>query len=398
MLGRSIDEKHRAATPLELFFDLIFVIAIAAAARGLHHQLAAHEVGYGSIQYAQNFFYIWWAWMNYTWFASAYDTDDTPFRLVTFIQMFGTLVFAVGITQMFNEQPNYTAGIIGYIIMRVAMVLHWLRAAKEDPKNRNISLRYALGVALIQAGWTIWYLYPADYDQKSWVTLLIILGEMSVPAFAEGKKLSTTWHPHHIAERYGLLTIIVLGEGLLATANTVNKLISDTISWTHIILPLGLSAAALIFALWWIYFEMPWGHILEKRRTRKVGFVFGYTHYLVFASLAALGGSLELVADAAQQYYLPIDTPIEHPVSRLYAMMVLSITLGIYLLSISILRIVLIQNSKNNKLALWLGLVVSALPMTLVYFGLPMMVSLGIAVVGVIAYIQVCNWEKCKTV
>uniref|UniRef100_UPI0039A49635 low temperature requirement protein A n=1 Tax=Ornithobacterium rhinotracheale TaxID=28251 RepID=UPI0039A49635 len=396
MIGRAVDEKHRAATPLELFFDLIFVIAIASAASGLHHYLASHHFWEGTVLYVQMFFYIWWAWMNFTWFASAYDTDDTPFRLTTFLQMFGALVFAVGIKQMFATNPSFTAGIIGYIIMRVAMVIHWLRAARESAVDKKVNYRYAWGVGLAQVGWTLWYLLPMAYDDKSWMIPLLTLAEMSVPIIAEGNRLSTTWHPHHIAERYGLLTIIVLGEGLLGTANTIGNLISDEVSWGKVVLPLGVSASGLIFALWWIYFDIPWAKILERNRTFRVGFLFGYAHYFVFASLAAVGSALELVADAAQQYYLPSSTHIEHPVSRLFAMVVLSIALGVYLVSISLLKITTTENSSTNRMALWLGLLVSALPAVLVYFRLPMMVSLGITVLGIIAYIQLCNWESCE--
>ncbi|MBL8258891.1 MAG: low temperature requirement protein A, partial [Candidatus Competibacteraceae bacterium] len=74
MRGRDIHEHHRAATTLELFFDLVFVVAIAAAARELHHALAAQHIAQGLLGFALAFFAIWWAWMNYTWFASAYDT------------------------------------------------------------------------------------------------------------------------------------------------------------------------------------------------------------------------------------------------------------------------------------------------------------------------------------
>jgi len=76
MTARSMDESHRVATPLELFFDLCFVVAVSLAASGLHHALAEEHFGAGLLRYAMVFFAIWWAWMNFTWFASAYDTDD----------------------------------------------------------------------------------------------------------------------------------------------------------------------------------------------------------------------------------------------------------------------------------------------------------------------------------
>jgi len=77
MSGRDPNEEHRAATPLELFFDLAFVVAVASAASELHHAIAEDHVVTGLVGFAVVFFAIWWAWVNFTWFASAYDTPTT---------------------------------------------------------------------------------------------------------------------------------------------------------------------------------------------------------------------------------------------------------------------------------------------------------------------------------
>ena len=78
MTARDRDEAHRVATPLELFFDLCFVVAVAQAGIGLVHAVAERPRRSGVVGYLFVFFGIWWAWMNFTWFASAYDTDDVP--------------------------------------------------------------------------------------------------------------------------------------------------------------------------------------------------------------------------------------------------------------------------------------------------------------------------------
>ena len=93
---RDPDEPGRVSTPLELLFDLVFVVAIAGSAAELHHGLSAAH--YGTVGgYLMTFFAIWWAWMNYTWFASAYDNDDVVFRLLTFVIMSGALFLAAGV-------------------------------------------------------------------------------------------------------------------------------------------------------------------------------------------------------------------------------------------------------------------------------------------------------------
>jgi low temperature requirement protein LtrA len=97
MKARSPHEHHRAATPLELFFDLVFVVAIAQAASGLHHAIGEAHALQGLVGYLMVFFAIWWAWMNFTWFASAYDCDDVPYRLAVFVQISGALILAAGV-------------------------------------------------------------------------------------------------------------------------------------------------------------------------------------------------------------------------------------------------------------------------------------------------------------
>jgi len=99
MKPRSPDEAHRASTPLELLFDLVFVVAVAQAASGLHHGIAEGHMTDSLVSFGMVFFAIWWAWMSFTWFASAYDNDDILYRLLVFVQMTGALIVASGLRQ-----------------------------------------------------------------------------------------------------------------------------------------------------------------------------------------------------------------------------------------------------------------------------------------------------------
>ena len=110
----------------------------------LHHDLA-HDHLSGIAGYAMVFFAIWWAWVNYTWFASAYDTDDIVFRLLTFVVMTGVLVLAAGVPRAAGEEHDFWLVVAGYVIMRVAMIPLWLRVAREHPAGRRTALRYAGG-------------------------------------------------------------------------------------------------------------------------------------------------------------------------------------------------------------------------------------------------------------
>ncbi|MGH3738241.1 MAG: low temperature requirement protein A [Micromonosporaceae bacterium] len=247
MAPRSTAEAHRAATPLELFFDLCFVVAVAIAAERLHHAISEGHALDALPWYLLMFFGIWWAWMNFTWFASAYDTDDGPYRLTTLVQIAGVLVFAAGIGPAFDHGDLRTV-VAGYVIMRLAMVTQWLRVARSDPEHRACALRYALGITVIQVLWTARLWTP---DAWALVTItVLVLGELAVPIWAERTK-PTTWHPHHITERYGLFTIIVLGESILAATMAVQTAITGGHGDVRLLVLAG-AGLVIVFALWWL--------------------------------------------------------------------------------------------------------------------------------------------------
>src|SRR6478672_3559629 len=161
MTGRPVDEEHRVATPLELLFDLTFVVAVAQVAAELAHGIADDQVGDSVLGFVMVFFAIWWAWMNFTWFASAYDTDDVPYRLLTLVQMAGVLVFAAGVHDAFTT-GDFVVGTIGYVVMRCALVVQWARAARSDPEHRETALRYVVGISVVQVGWVLRLLLPGN--------------------------------------------------------------------------------------------------------------------------------------------------------------------------------------------------------------------------------------------
>ena len=144
MSSRNPSESHRVATPLELLFDLVFVVAVAQASQNLHHLISDHHVGQGVLSYLMVFFAIWWAWMNFTWFASAFDTDDWLYRMMTIVQMAGVLVLAAGIHAAMVDF-DFLLVTWGYVIMRLAMVGQWLRAARAgEPPQAGVSASAAL--------------------------------------------------------------------------------------------------------------------------------------------------------------------------------------------------------------------------------------------------------------
>lgn len=295
MRARDRAESHRAATPLELLFDLCFVVAVAQAAARLEHGLAegGGHVGTSVLNYVLVFFGIWWGWMNFSWFASAYDNDDVPYRLLTLLQIAGVLVLAAGVPRAFDRR-DYAMVVAGYLLLRASMVSQWLRAAHDHPAGRRVALRFAAGIAAVQAGWVVWLLaVPGPWKLAGFAVLAGL--ELAVPVFAETAHPPTTWHPEHIGERYGLFTLIVLGEVVAAATSTVQAAISAR----GISAPLAVAAFGgllLIFALWWSYFDHPAGEGLRQAPFGSV-FRWGYGHVLVFASLAAVGAGLSVAAE-----------------------------------------------------------------------------------------------------
>ncbi|MBT2521727.1 low temperature requirement protein A [Arthrobacter sp. ISL-28] len=293
MRARAADEPHRRASQLELLFDLTFVVAVASLTAQLAHGIAENHLAESVLPFLQVFFAIWWAWMNFTWFASAFDTDDALYRLLTMVQMGGVLLLGAGVPAAFND-GDYLAVTLGFIVMRVGLIAQWLRAAIEDPASRRTALRYAVGFAVLQLGWVLRLvlqqagLLPGQLQLVAFVMLAIL--ELTVPLWAE-RTGHSSWHPHHIAERYGLFAIILLGESVLAASNGVATALT-TGGVSAYLIAVSAASLALLFSLWWLYFLPPAGEALSANREKS--YQWGYWHYAIFAALAALGAGLEV--------------------------------------------------------------------------------------------------------
>lgn len=160
------------------------------------------------------------------------------YRLLTLLQMAGVLVLAAGVPAMFDE-GDFRAATVGNVLMRIALVVQWLRAAWSDPAGRVTAHRYAAGVAVLQVCWLARLALPEGLALAGF--LVLIAAELSVPWWAEHVS-ATHWHPHHIAERYGLFTIIVLGESVLAATTAAESAVSE--AGLSVELVLGGSAAS----------------------------------------------------------------------------------------------------------------------------------------------------------
>jgi low temperature requirement protein LtrA len=293
MRARNPGEKHRVATSLELLFDLCFVVAVGQASLGLRAAVTDGHCAAGVVHFAIVFFSVWWAWMNFTWFASAYDPDDIPYRLTVFVQITGSLILAAGVQRAFDGN-DLSVITLGYVVMRISLAGLWLRASRADAVRRRTTLRFAYGVMICQIGW-VGMLFLPDRTHLPGIAALVV-AEISVPIWAQSAGM-TPWHPHHIAERYELFTLIVLGE-TVASATAAVRAALAVHRGTGALCAVAAGGLLMVFAMWWLYFARP-AHILlaGTHRAPERRFLWAYGHYLIFASAAALGAGLAVNAD-----------------------------------------------------------------------------------------------------
>lgn len=260
--------------------------------------VAAGHVAAGLAGFSFAMFATCWAWINFSWFASAYDTDDWAFRLTTMLQMVGVMILALGLPRMFASIDAGTRldnGIMvaGYVVMRVALVGQWLRAAWQDVLRRRACLFYARTIFIVQIGWVALAVLPVPVAMLWPLMGLLFVAEMVTPWIAEGKTGGTPWHAHHIAERYSLLAIIAMGEALAGALAAISVVVGRQ-GWNADAVLVCIAGAGLTFGLWWIYFLLPSAAVLHARRNRAFG--WGYGHMAIFTAITATGAGLRVTA------------------------------------------------------------------------------------------------------
>ena len=306
MTGRDPHEAHRTATPLELLFDLTFVVAFSQISSQAAHYLELGHLSTALIGFVFATFAVTWAWINYSWLASAYDTDDIYFRVSTLVVMVGVLIVALGVPNVFHsidegEILDNTVVVAGYVVMRIATIALWVRAAIHDEARRKTCIAYIVNISIAQIGWIALIFLNMPVGITLVFTTILTLFELAGPLYAEKRFGPTPWHPHHIAERYGLLVIITLGEVILGTILAISAVVQDeTMGWSLEAGLIAFGGTALAFGMWWNYFVIPFGDVLEHHRWR--GFPWGYLHLFVFGSLVAVGAGLHVAANVISHH------------------------------------------------------------------------------------------------
>jgi low temperature requirement protein LtrA len=227
--------------------------------------------------------------------------------------------------------------------MRGALVALWWQVSRHDPAHRRTAQSYMTTVGIAQVGWVTLAVLDLPIGTTFAFGALLYALELVGPFIAERKGM-TPWHPHHIAERYGLLVIITLGEVIIGTVAALNAVVHGETGWTVDAALLALAGVGLTFGCWWSYFIVPWAEPLARHRGRA--WVFGYGHLVVFAALAAMGAGLHVAAFRLED---------EAKISETAVLLSVVIPVAIYTGMVYLLYAVVMQTRDPFHLGLLLG-------------------------------------------
>src|SRR6266568_1791588 len=284
------DEGERHASWLELFFDLVFVVAITELSQYL---VADHSAG-GFLRFAALFVPVWVAWQGYMAYATRFDTDDLGFRLAYFGAMLAIAAMAVLIGDVAHGR-NSAAFAVSYVVLRTIMLLLYWRAWVAVPEARVLIRFYGLGYAGGAALWLVSLAFPTPWRYVVWIAAQLM--ELSLPPLSTRLHRRIPTSASHLPERWALFTLIVLGESVVAvgvgTAGTRWRLASVGAA------VLGFVAVA---AVWWLYFDRQEGVVLRGSTMDVV--VYSYAHIPLLMGLAAMSAGVRLSIDHAGHGHL----------------------------------------------------------------------------------------------
>ncbi|MEA5574988.1 low temperature requirement protein A [Anabaena sp. UHCC 0451] len=279
-----IDEEHegRRATWLELFYDLVFVVAIAE----LSHNLSKDVSLGGFVGFVALFLPIWWCWIGATFYATLFDTDDLGDRLLTLLQM--SIIIALTVNLHHGLSASSQGFAIAYIAARCILILQYLIAGHYVSEARALTSWYVKGFSIGTAFWLVSLFVPIPWRFGCWALGLIV--EFITPIGTGDLAVKIPPNMSHVPERMGLFTIIVLGESVAAVVRGVAGKQWDTSSILTAIL--GVSIA---FSFWWLYFDSVDVSPLEtmKAGRMKVFLTWLYSHLILAIGLAAIGVGVE---------------------------------------------------------------------------------------------------------
>ena len=285
-LRAHLGDSARKVSWLELFFDLIFVAAVAQVAEPLREDYSLS----GVLRFATLFALIWWAWTGYTVFATRFDADDGIQRLLTVVQMFVVAAMAANAEDELHSRSS--AGFMAaYAVLRLVLVTQYFRA-RHLPDARPLTSRYIVGHGTAAVIWLASAFVPAPARYALWAAAFVL--DLGTPWLALPHTVKVPPDAAHLPERFGLFTLILLGEGVVAVMHGMQH----QEHWTPIAASAAFSGMALLFLVWWWYFDVAAAaseRVVRSHRDALRFHVWSYAHFPLYLGLVVVGVGVQRV-------------------------------------------------------------------------------------------------------
>jgi low temperature requirement protein LtrA len=283
------EQGERHATWYELYFDLVFVAAVAQLATALSRE----PTSAGFLRFAGLFVPIAWAWSGFTFYANRFDTDDVAYRLVKAVAMLAIAALAISVHSVMRGGHGSVAFAGSYVATRGCLLALYLRARRHvtGPGRRLIDL-YLGGFSAGAALWLVSIAVPGPARYWLWAAGLSL--ELAMAPLGWRALGAAAINAPHVTERFGQFFIIVLGESVVAVV--------AGIAGTHFSTATSVVAVAgfvIALCLWWIYFDLADTSVVGRG---SLGLIYVYAHFPLLAGVAAFGAGTKLAitdADAA---------------------------------------------------------------------------------------------------
>src|SRR4051794_15168864 len=203
----AVRREDERVTPLELFFDLVFVLAITQCTALMAHEPTWEGIAKGMLVLGM----LWWAWVGYAWLTSVVDPEEGGVRIAIFVAMAALLVCALSVPEAFGDSALVFA--CAYVVVRAGQLALFAAASRDDPVLRRAVITGLVGSTAIAGGLLVVASFTDGALQGGLWALALVL-DMAGPLFfgSDGWKLV----PGHFAERHGLILLIALGEAIVA--------------------------------------------------------------------------------------------------------------------------------------------------------------------------------------
>ena len=289
---QTLDQSRgRTATWLELFYDLAFVVVVAVLGQRLHEDISWS----GLTSFIGYFALLWWLWASHTFYADRYDTDDLVYRLLATAQMLAVLVIAASLA--LGPSESTTAFAAGYATARLVLLAMYTRVYRHVAETRLLVGGYLIGFGIAAAVWTASIFVPEPARFTLWAVALTI--DLATPWFMRRQQAAVPLDVSHLPERFGLFTILVLGESLAAVAAGLRH-----VEWAWSPVLAAALSIGVATTMWWLYFDNAEGSVVRRQETdrrtwRPTAWI--YAHLPLAAALAAIGVGLEHAVNEAGQ-------------------------------------------------------------------------------------------------